>query len=175
MRLSSVDGTVLHVLLQDLVQAQAASDGRFALGPTPPGELVLQASAAGLAPRDIETALGSRTRETDLGDVVLETGPVIRGVVQDRQGTGIAGATVRAFTRGPTPPAEAESDEAGAFVLAGLPAGTFDVTARAPGYASARQTVAAGTEDLVIALDAGGTGRGRGRRWQGPAGERRRW
>ena len=156
-RLSSVDGTLLHVLLQDLVQTQAGTDGRFVLGPTPPGELVLKASAAGLAPRDVETASGNRTRGTDLGDVVLESGPVIRGVFQDRQGAGIPGATIRAFTRGPSLPAEAESDEAGAFVLAGLPAGTVDVTARAPGYASARQAVAVGTEDLVIALDAGGT------------------
>ena len=155
-RLSSLDGTVLHLLLRDLVQTQAGGDGRFVLGPTPPGELVLQASAAGLATRDIETASGNRARGSDLGDVVLESGPVIRGVVQDRQGAGIPGATLRAFARGPTLPIEAESDDVGAFVLAGLPTGTIDVMVRAPGYASARQTVAVGTEDVVIVLDAGG-------------------
>jgi len=156
-RLSSLDGVALHVLLHDLLQTQAGSDGRFGLGPTPPGDLVLQASAAGLAPRDLETASAGRAPGTDLGDVVLESGPVIRGVVQDRQGAGIPGATLHAFTRGPSLPAEAESDEAGAFVLAGLPAGTVDVMARAPGYASARQTVAVGNENVVFALDAGGT------------------
>jgi len=158
-RLSSLDGVVLHVLIHHLVETQAGSDGRFVLGPTPPGDLVLQVSAPGFAPRVVETAAASRTRGTDLGDVVLESGPVLRGVVQDRQGAGIAGATLRAFSfgRGPTLPAEAESDEAGAFVLAGLAAGTLDVTARAPGYASSRQTVTVGTENVVFALDAGGT------------------
>jgi hypothetical protein len=145
------------MFLQDVVLAQAGPDGRFVLGPAPPGELVLQATAAGLAPREVETAAGSRARGTDLGDIVLESGPVIRGVVQDRQGAPIPGATVRAYTRGASPPAEAECDEAGAFVLAGLKPGTLDVSARAPGYASTRQPVAVGTEDLVIALDAGGT------------------
>jgi hypothetical protein len=156
-RLSSIDGTVLHMLLQDLVEAQAGGDGRFVLGPTPQGDLVLQASAAGLAPREVETAFESRTRGTDLGDVVLESGPVVRGVVQDRQGAGIPGATLRVFTRGPTPPVEADTNELGAFVLAGLPAGTVDVQVRAPGYASVRQTVAVGSENVVITLDTGGT------------------
>ena len=156
-RLSSLDGVLLHVLLQDLLQAQAGSDGRFVLGPAPSGELVLQASAAGLAPRDVETTSGSRARGTDLGDIVLESGPVIRGVVQDRQGAGIVGATVRAMVRSSTLPIEAESGETGAFVLAGLAAGTIEVVTRAPGYASARQTVTVGAEDVVIALDGGGT------------------
>ncbi len=156
-RLAALDGTTLPMFLQDVVVAQAGADGRFGLGPAPPGELVLQATAAGLAPREVETAAGNRARGTDLGDVVLEAGPVIRGVVQDRQGAPIPGATVRAFTRSASLPAEAESDEAGAFVLAGLKPGTLELSAHAPGYASTRQPVVVGTEDLVIALDAGGT------------------
>jgi protocatechuate 3,4-dioxygenase beta subunit len=157
-RLSSVEGTALNMLLQNLVEAEAGADGRFVLGPVPPGELVVQASGPGYAPRDVETTLAGRTQATDLGDVVLDAGPSIRGVVQDRQGVGVAGASLQAFTRGPAPPAEAESDESGAFVLAGLPAtGMVELQVYAPGYARMRQSFTVGSDNVVLTLDAGGT------------------
>ena len=157
-RLSSVDGTTLHVLLRNLVEAEAGSDGRFVLGPVPTGELVVQASAPGHGPRDVETTLTSATQATDLGDVVLDVGPSIRGVVQNRHGIGLSCVSLRAFTHGPGPPVDAESDEAGAFVIAGLPAGaTIDVQANAPFYAPVRQAVAVGSDNVVLTLDVGGT------------------
>ena len=155
-RLAAVQGVTLPMLLHDLAQAEAGADGRFTLGPLQQGELLLQARAPGFTERDFETRLAGRPLFADAGDVSLESGLVVRGFVRDRSGSGVAGAFLFAGGRGQERPAEATSEDDGAFVLAGLPPGTVDVMVRAPGYASARQPATAGAEDVVIVLDAGG-------------------
>lgn len=156
-RLAAVDGVTLPIFLHDLAQADAGADGRFTLGPLPPGGLLLQARAAGFAERDVETRLAGRPPSADLGDVTLDSGLAVRGFVRDRAGAGIAGASLMGMARGQERPTEATTEEDGAFVLAGLPPGSVEVMVRAPGYASLRQPVSVGGEDVVIVLDAGGT------------------
>ena len=157
-RVAGLDGQPLHPLIHDLVQVEAGADGRFALGPVPMGELQVEASAPGYSARTLETVLEGRSRTADLGEVVLETGLAIRGFVRDRQGLGVAGAAITGFGRsqGYERPLEATAADDGSFVLAGLKPGSFQVTARAPGYARAQVTVAAGADDVELTLDSGG-------------------
>ena len=170
-RVTGVAGQPLHPLLYDMLQVDAGADGRFALGPAPTGDMQVEASAPGLSPRTLDATLDGRLRTADLGDVVLEAGLAVRGFVRDRAGAGIGGAALMGFNRsgGFGRPAEATTGEDGAFVLAGLKPGNVVLNARAPGYARAQQTAAAGAEDVELVLDSGGTitgtvvdGRGQG-------------
>ena len=158
-RVSALDGAELHLAIYDLMQAEAAADGHFALGPVPVGSLEIEAFAAGFATRKVETIVDARSRTTDLGDVALETGLRVRGVVRSRDGAPIAGATV--MGRSPAsaaarPPVVVTEDD-GVFVFAGLQPGNLQLQAHAPGYAAVRQDVAAGNEDVQLVLETGGT------------------
>ena len=138
----------------DLLAGDAKADGFFALGPLPPGTLGLGVSAPQRASRRVEASVPARGRTVDLGDVALEAGLAIRGRVADREGAGIAGATVRA--QGLAGRAEAAADADGAFVAGGLKPGPYEVRATAPGYATAVAKTEAGGEALEIVMEAGG-------------------
>ena len=158
-RVAEVDERILHPALYDLMQAEAGPDGRFVLGPVPFGPLAVEAFAPGYAPHSLETALDTRSRSADLGDVVLDTGLRIRGVVRTRDGTPIGGATVLTYARSEsaTRPPTTVSDEDGTFALGGLQPGNMPLHVSAPGYAPLQQSVAAGADDLELVLDPGGT------------------
>jgi hypothetical protein len=64
----------------------------------------------------------------------------IEGRVLDSAGAPLPGATLRVLRDG-TPVAEAVSDASGAYVLEGLGAGRFDITAQLAGFGSGHQTV----------------------------------
>ena len=67
----------------------------------------------------------------------------IEGRVLDHAGTPLPGATLRVLRDG-TPVAEAVSDASGAYVLEGLGAGRFEITAQLAGFVSGHQTVVLG-------------------------------
>jgi hypothetical protein len=157
-RVVAVDGHNLSPFVHDLVQIEAGPDGRFVLGPVPTGEIAIEAASPGFAKRETAVTIGARSRDGDVGDVVLDAGVTVRGVVRDRQGAGIAGASVTASPRAVLDrPAEAKVGEDGSFVVGGLPPGPVQLLARAPGHAPAVRKAMAGDEGVELVLDSGGT------------------
>ena len=110
---------------------------------------------------------------TERVEVVLDAGGAVAGVVNDAEGTPIAGARVAAFTPGKAfgfddnEIRSGETDADGRFRLVGLPEGSIIVRADARGWLeSSRSTevqLAAGEEHtgLVIELDRGASVTGR--------------
>lgn len=92
---------------------------------------------APLAPFVVE--LGA-DEERDLGDVAVDPGLELRGVVVDEAGQAVGGADVlaRLMGAGPTPPRRSKSSEDGAFRLRGLGPGAWELVAEADGYAAGR-------------------------------------
>jgi protocatechuate 3,4-dioxygenase beta subunit len=162
-RAEVLDGEGLPSFASDLMSAEARADGTFALGPLPIGTLGLAVSAPGRTPVRVEASVPARGRTADLGDVVLETGLVIRGRATDREGVGLPGVAVRALRRVARlwSQGEAESGGNGEFTVGGLDAGRYEVTASAPGYAPARASAEAGGDPVELVLDAGGEVAGR--------------
>lgn len=66
--------------------AETRSDGRFALHRVPPGQLDIIAFAPGWRPTRLGPRAVSDGAQLDLGDLELETGPQIRGIVRDSEG-----------------------------------------------------------------------------------------
>ncbi len=153
----------LPAFASDLMAADAKPDGTFALGPLPLGPLGVSVSAPRYAPRRVELEIPARGRTTDLGDVVLEQGLAIRGRVRDREGHGIAGASVNALLRESGAPSagEAVTEADGKFLVGGLGTGRHNVTLTAPGYAAAYATATPGGEPLELVLEPGGEIAGR--------------
>jgi protocatechuate 3,4-dioxygenase beta subunit len=147
----------LPAFASDVMMGEAKADGQFALGPLPPGTLGLAVTAPRHASRRVEAWIPARGRTADLGDVALETGLSIRGRVADRDGNGIGGAALLvSATGGDRSQSEATSEADGAFVVGGLKAGSYQVRARAEGYAAATARTEAGGEPLEIVMEAGG-------------------
>jgi protocatechuate 3,4-dioxygenase beta subunit len=156
-------------------QKVTVADGRFALRRLMPGKFTLRISAAGFTDHDAKVDLQPDT-DLDLGRIELQDPARIAGRVVDRDGRGVAGATVRvrkggladneimAAMRGGTDGARSLAD--GTFTIDAVPAGKAQLRANAAGYApveSERLTVAAGAElrDVVLTLGHGGGIRGR--------------
>lgn len=66
--------------------AETRADGRFVLRHVPPGQVDVVAFAPGWRPTRLGPRAVSDGAQLDLGDLELETGPQIRGVVRDSQG-----------------------------------------------------------------------------------------
>lgn len=162
LRLEVVDEQRLAASTSERIAADAKADGTFALGPLPLGALGIAVAAPRHATRRIEVTT-TRRGAVDLGDVVLETGLVIRGRVRDRQGNGLEGASVRARLRRPGERSlgEATSEADGEYVVAGLTPGTYRLTAALPGYATASATAPAGGDPVDLVMEAGGEIAGR--------------
>jgi protocatechuate 3,4-dioxygenase beta subunit len=162
LRLEVVDEHGLPASASDRIAADAKADGAFVLGPVPLGTLGISVSAPGHATRRVDATVARRAA-VDLGDVVLETGLVIRGRVRDREGNGLAGASVRARLRRPGERSlnEATSEADGEYVVAGLGPGTYQLTAVLPGHATAQATALAGGDPVDLVMDAGGEIAGR--------------
>ena len=88
-------------------------------------------------------------------NVVRAQEPAIAGTVTDETGLALPGVTVEARGAAPDGPAAAAvTDGAGAFAIAGLPPGLYDVTFSLPGFRTdVRRGVAVGAGAAVI-LDA---------------------
>ena len=112
--------------------------------------------------KTVEVSVSGRPGVVDLGDVVLEPGLALRGRVHTKAGMPVADALVERLApaadvqrlphgRGtrPTPTAR--------FVLAGLAAGSYELTAAAPGFTKGRTKAVAGGEDADLTVDAAGS------------------
>lgn len=161
-------------LVTGLCRAETTPDGRFELTSLWEGEIQFRVRAAGFAPTTID-ASAHAGETTDAGDVVLERGGVITGVLVDGEGAPLA--DVEVFARPEdlaSPPGrdralaawqvrmastEAEevhtrSDAEGRFSLADLPTSSrYAVLAGADGREPAMLAdVAADTHDLRLVL-----------------------
>lgn len=102
---------------------------------------------------------------------LMKAGAALRGQVRDAQRHPVAGAQVFAKGRGENPRHRggwdmSSTDASGRFVLSSLPAGVYDIEARAEGYVSARLEQVEVEErvshqPLTLILGAGGTLAGR--------------
>jgi hypothetical protein len=149
------------------VVSEAVSDanGRGQLGQLPAGTLRLSVGAPGYALRALG---GERYGERTFRQYTVELAGAasVRGVVQDTAGQPVASVRVRADNSmaldgrgyGAPTPAEALTDAAGRFELAGLAAGYTQLRVRAPGYTSGDSTIhRVPATDVVIRV--GQTGR----------------
>lgn len=119
------------------VAGRSDGAGRFALQGLWPGRLRVEARVPGRSPAWSEVlTLADGAEVTGLA-LRLGPGGTLGGSVRSPQGAPIAGATV-GFADVVGAPV-ATSDDAGRFVLADLPPGTWTFEARAEGYLPARQ------------------------------------
>ncbi|HZL99761.1 MAG TPA: carboxypeptidase-like regulatory domain-containing protein, partial [Planctomycetota bacterium] len=158
----------------EILATSSGDDGRFALGSLWPGEIKCSLAAAGFVPQDrgFECTAGETT---DAGDIVLERGSTISGLVLDAQGRPVAGATVKArssdvdLTGGAADAVaweflvivrandvedvETRTDAQGAFELPTLNLETYTVLAGLEGYEPAKLAeVPVGARDAVLTL-----------------------
>lgn len=151
---------------------QHTRDGRFALDDVEPGTIAIAIVGPTFERRVIANVTVAPDRPTDLGDIDVTAGRIVRGRVVDASGAPVAGAAVvvqagAAFATTATLETEsagmrgAASDDTGAFELAGLPDNTAGLTiqASAPGHGLAPPRPLAGsTIELVLAATGSVTG-----------------
>ena len=159
-RVQEVGGSPLPNDVQELLQADAGADGRFQVEAVPPGPITLVASGRGVAPTRVDTDVRGEGSVTDVGEVVLDPGVTIEGHVRDRSGNAIADANIYGWrlgrmSAGVTPQAVTDGD--GAYTLAGLTEGTYQLTVSAPGFAPARLKAEAGSPNADVTLGTGGS------------------
>jgi thermitase len=105
------------------------TSGGYTLSNVPAGTYTVSASTAGYATASQSVAVvAAQTTTAALALAKTATTGSISGKVTDATGTGIAGATVNDGS------ASATTDSTGAYALAGVPAGSYNVTASASGY-----------------------------------------
>jgi len=154
-------------LAESLEAATTSSDGRFVVRGLHPGKASLTVGKSGLRAAAREELELKEQVGLDLGDVTLEKGVSIAGVVLDEQGAPLVGADVSVssmsrlvLNRIEDLPRQqlrqelgqrARTDESGHFELGGLAGGTYTVHANAEGYDSlSKADVPAGTHDLRL-------------------------
>jgi hypothetical protein len=139
--------------------AAADQAGAFRLKALPPGQVVLQAEAAGHAP-SASVVVTVSDQGAARQDVVLRLAAptTLRGRVIDERGAGIAGAVVRALRpMSQVALPRATTDAQGGFALA-LGPGPVYLAAEAPGFAPSRQLgVEVPGPEPIIMLAPGGT------------------
>jgi large repetitive protein len=156
--IAEADGQAPPRGIAPTLTAEAGADGRFRIAPVAPGSFVLSVSAPGYGARRVEASVGARPAVTDLGDVELETGLVIKGHVRDTTGLPIADARLMAFRDRPGEDrGEGRTDATGAFAIGGLKPGTYRLNASAPGRGVVDRDAEAGMDGLEITLDAAGS------------------
>ncbi len=140
----------------------SGGDGRFHLGGLRPGAWELRATdhaRSSKAPTIIGLGVAEQVGDVEL---LIGTGPVIRGHVVDTTGAPAPNVQVRALSRGEG--TEGKADAAGAFTLEGLRPGDYLLTGSAETYLPAGDTrVALADRDLdgvVVTVKRGTTLRG---------------
>lgn len=143
----------------------AGADGAFRAEGIAPGRYVVVAQAPGhldLQRRDVLLTEGA---EVDLGALTLEKGLTIEGIVTDDRGQPVSGARVNCSPHreqgqrpmpGFTRPGSNTTDADGAFRIDKLTPGSYDLSARADGFAAASlDNVNAGTTQIRITMTPG--------------------
>ena len=161
-RLEVFEDRGLPDFASDALAAEAKADGTFALGPLPLGSLGIGVSAPRHASRRVEAQVPARGRTVDVGDVALDPGLAIRGRVRDRRkrhrrrhrARPAAGAGRGRRGRG-------HERDRRPLRPRGLRPGRHEVSASAPGYATAYATAEAGGEPVDLVMDVGGAIAGR--------------
>ncbi|MBN1772883.1 MAG: carboxypeptidase regulatory-like domain-containing protein [Deltaproteobacteria bacterium] len=152
-----------HVSLRadgrELRAVRAGTDGTFDAGRVPAGTYEVRAGAEGFADAAVLTGVDEPPQDSAATErsveLVLRRGVVLEGRVVDRFDAPVAGAAVEARLRGSRLPArEARTDADGRFTLAGLPPGTWDVTAEREGMGrvAADATLDVGTRSRPVEL-----------------------
>ena len=156
---AETDGTSPPASIAPLLTAEATAAGEFRIGGVPPGAHALSVSAPGYGTKRVEVLVGGSPRTTDVGDVTLESGLVLRGRVRESGGAPVADARLMAMRgfaaiddRG-----EGVSDAAGAFAIGGLKPGLYRLTVRAPGHGMADREAEPGGEPIDIVLETAGS------------------
>jgi protocatechuate 3,4-dioxygenase beta subunit len=116
-------------LPRDAPRAVGGPDGRFRLRDLPPGTHRAGISARGYADKSIPVQ-AREGAETDVGDVTLATGSVVRGRLRDAKGSPVPGARIHADPAGHHGAFAMDvTDIDGAFLLAGLGEGRYRLSA----------------------------------------------
>lgn len=165
--LSQMLGRMFGSLEDALATTTSDASGRFLLGGVSPGQVLISVGADEHVIAQREGVWVQAGLTHDLGDVQLEAGQSIIGLVRDGDGAPAAGVQVRALRESHGNHASLDtlgaqlqvgglgrtthSDSDGLFVLSGLSEGTYSVRAGSDGWSHAqRDTVRAGRDDLLL-------------------------
>lgn len=152
-------------LAQQLDAVESGPDGRFMLRGLVPGIAHVTASKSGLRLATVEDVKLEARVPANVGDIVLEQGVSISGVVLNEDGDPLVGATVSVSSMarlmisriedlprgqiGQEMGQRAKTDDLGRFELGGLVGGNYNVHASADGYATHTEAdVPAGTRNI---------------------------
>lgn len=127
--------------------AKSAADGHFVLAGLPPGTYTVLATRDGFISKSTRATLAATTAgstvgdRVDLGDVALQQGSTIAGLILDGAGKAVAKAAVSVTRAVYSTPGKrlfmtegkAESNADGEFRIAGLKPGNYFLSAQAPG------------------------------------------
>jgi uncharacterized GH25 family protein len=140
-------------------ETSAQLDGTFALGPLVPGAWRVAIAVPGYLPveRTVDVPAGDAAGAITVRDVrlELERGALLGGMVRDRYGTRVAGATVTARrASGAADAVTARTDADGMFRLRDAPTGAIVVRAQTATLAGSVELAAApGDEQLSLVVE----------------------
>ena len=132
-----------------LETTETDADGRFLVGPAPPGRLRVRAEADGYAP-----SLQDVKRRGYRIDIILDRGGALDVTVKDGEGEPLPGA--RVLHQAGAVVTDATTDEEGNALFPGLPTGTGQLFVSAEGHAGIQQSdigiVPGGHEHRTVVL-----------------------
>ena len=137
-----------------LLSTKTDAQGVYAIDNAPIGICNIAATAAGHARHELPQQHIQRDEDNVL-DFVLQPGRAIAGFVVDRDGRACDGAFVRAIpvTARDTGVVGAHANADGSFRIEGVALGEAELTASAPGFGTARETIAAdATKPVTLQL-----------------------
>lgn len=134
----AVPGTVVQIfdIRNILIASQlTGEDGTFSFLGVAPESYVVTAAAAGYSVQSVGTVVSAGG--TSYVSLSMTPDPaMIAGTVRDTGLTPISNAIVRVLDAGETTLGFGYTDASGAYTIGNLPAGTFTVTATAPGFSN---------------------------------------
>lgn len=137
------------------------AEGRFVLKALEPGKYAARIKHPAYATTSIPALRVERSGVTQWDPFVLQPSAPVAGVVRNKKGEPVAGASVESYGADGGI-GQAQSDVEGRFHLDGYGAGaTFTLKVEADGYAPSRQSVKAPAPDLSIVLSTAAVLRGR--------------